>query len=455
MDPATQLFRPRKRKASRLQAGSELADRYDWAAVLGLVLFLGLVYLGPLLTYRTTLDNGADSSIRQTGYLIALGLSVYAVRGNGGKWRDFILPGPVIATLLWCWASVFWAVDFDISLRRMFLTTLVVCTVFWSVKATGYDRTLAVVRGTLTVLLVANFVTVLVDPELGLHDDSPAMSLLGPMWRGLMAHKNFAGAACAVTIILFLLDNEKMPKYYRWSVLLGSAVFLYATQSKTSAGMIFVAVLAGWVFQKFSGRLRSILIVLILTLTGTFYIVGQIYAEVIKDDLLGPAAFTGRGLIWRAMLNYSADHPMLGAGFESFWNIGPSSPIYQYGTGFATMVTVGHNGYLDLLITVGYPGLILCVFSLMIWPLVQLLITPQLVARRAGLVCALLTFCIGHNFTESSLYERDALVGVVLLLVATLVQFLPVNVSRESRSRQDSQDVMRVMRRRRRSSRAH
>lgn len=451
MDPATQLFRPRKRKSRKIETVLELTDRYDWAAVIGMALFLIMVFLGPLLTYRTTLDGGADNSIRQIGYIIASGLSFYAVRGNSQNWMAFAIPLPIVLTMVWCWLSITWAVDFDNSLRRVFLTTIVICTVFWSVKATGYDRTLMIIRGALAILLVVNFVTVFVNPELGIHDDGPAQPIFGQMWRGVMAHKNFAGAACAITIILFLFDSDKMPAYYKWGVLAGSAVFLYATQSKTSAGMIFAALLAGWVFQKSAGRMRSILIFLILTGVGTVYVVGQIYADVIKDEYLGPAAFTGRGLIWKALLDYSADHPILGAGFESFWNIGAVSPIFQYGTGFTTTVTVGHNGYLDLLVTIGYPGVILAVVSLMLWPMVQLLITPQLVAKRAGLTCALLTFCIGHNFTESSLYERDALVGVALLLVAALVQYLPVSALRISRTKQDSQDLMRTMRKRARS----
>lgn len=454
MDPASQLFRPRKRKSKpdKFSGVAEWGDSHSWAALISMALFLVLVFIAPLLTYRATPGDDGDSSIRQIGYAAALLCAGYGMYGTVRKPLDYLVPIPILITLGWCWLSVLWAVDSDTSLRRVILTTLVVFTTFWSTRALGYDKVLAVVRAALTLLLIANYIAVYANPELGTHLENPLRTFWGPWWRGIMAHKNFAGAASALTILFFLFDAKKVPATYKYPVIFFSGIFLYASQSKTSAGMVGIAILSGVVFKWFSGRLRNILIFLIVMFTGIFYVVEQIFADVIRDEYLGPTAFTGRGQIWSTMLRYSADHPLLGAGFESFWNIGPASPVYHYGTGFTTVVTVGHNGYLDLLVTIGYPGLILAVYSLMIWPMMRLLVVPELLVERAGLICALLIFCIGHNFTESSLYERDAFVGVTLLFVTAVIKFFPANAKKKSRTSEDSRDVMRTMRRRRRRS---
>lgn len=426
----------------------------ELALLVSAVIFLTLVCLAPLLTYHPDVGPDTDSSVRQYGYILALGLAAYGAWNEFGSKTRYLLPFTIVLALAWCWASVLWAVDRDNSLKRVFLTTDVILTSFWLVRALGGTKMLFLLRMAMVILLVANFLAVIFMPSLGIHPsaDNKAYTVFGGMWRGIMAHKNFAGAACALTILLFSLDCRPVPMRYRMAVIGASALFLYASQSKTSVGMVAISLLAGYILRKFSGRWRVILMLGLVVGTSVIYTLLQVYADQLSTQVLGPTAFTGRGQIWHALLNYSADHPLEGAGFESFWNIGPQSPIYQYGLGFTTTVTVGHNGYLDLLVTIGYPGLILAIISMMVVPLVRVLITTGSVVERSSLIGALLVFCIGHNFTESSLYERDAMVGVFLILAAAMAQDLPFRLVGKSRSQSDAEQVMRAVRRRRRRS---
>lgn len=453
-DPAPQLLVPRKRKVDRKRWFLDMLEGQETTVLIAAVLFCLLAGLAPLLTYHPEVGQDTDSSIRPYGYIIALLLTAYGARNTFDSWTQYLVPYPIMITLLWCWASTLWAIDPDNSLKRIFLTTDVILTTFWLTRAMGGTSFLMLLRAAMVVLLVANFLAVLVAPDLGIHppEDNKAYTIFGGMWRGLMAHKNFAGAACALTIVLFAFDCRDWPAKYRLLIVFFSAIFLYASQSKTSMGMTLVALLSGYVLEKSSGRMRVFLIFGVLIATVLFYILTAIYADALKVELLGPTAFTGRGQIWRMLLNYSSDHPLLGAGFESFWNIGPESPVYQYGLGFTTKVTVGHNGYLDLLVTIGYVGLALAIFSMMLVPLGQVLLSSKSVTRRSSLVGALLTFCIGHNFTESSLYERDALVGVFLVVAAALASDFPLGLTSYAKSgrEKDAQDVMRAVSRRRR-----
>lgn len=455
MNLSSELFSPQKRNVASLLGLDPHKRHRDTPSLVAFVAFLILVFVAPLLTFRPSAAATDDSSIRQIGYVLTLMLAAYGARNRLNNWENYIIPLPIFLTLLWFWASTVWAIDPANSLRRTFLTTIVVLTAFWTVRPLGYERTIATLRIALAVLLVVNILVVYLDPVTGVHQgsDNKSYTIFGGMWRGIMVHKNFAGAACAITILLFLFDAKSISPAYKAAVISASCVFLYASQSKTSMGMTLIAILAGLVFKFFTGRLRNIFIALIIFGTAVFYVVMQIFADQIKNDFLGPTAFTGRGHIWMSLINYSNDNPWLGSGFGSFWNIGFASPIYKYGSGFTTQVTVGHNGYLDLLITTGYPGLVLAVFSLTLWPIFRTLATPQLIADRAGLICALLVFCVGHNFTESSLYDRDALVGVTLLFTAAIAQYFPSARIRKRSGGKDaskdaSRELMRTLRKR-------
>lgn len=452
-DPASQLYRPRQRKVERKTGAFDIREKHEIAAIVGSALFIALVCLAPLLTYHPEVGVDTDSSIRQYGYILALLCVGYGAYPVFSSWTRYVLPASILLTLVWCWCSVGWAVDPNNSFKRVFLTTDVIVTSFWMVRALGGTKMLFLLRIAMAILLAVNFLTVILAPDLGIHPaaDNKAYTIFGGMWRGVMAHKNFAGAACALTIVLYAFDCRGITMKYRAVVIALSCVFLYASQSKTSAGMAVIALLAGYILRKFSGRLRILLILFLVVLTAAVNILVQMYADELGTQVLGPTAFTGRGQIWHALLNYSADHPLLGAGFESFWNIGPQSPIYQYGTGFTTLVTVGHNGYLDLLSTIGYPGLLLAVMSMMMIPLLRVLVSSDIIVARSTLVGALLIFCVGHNFTESSLYERDALVGMFLAISAALAQDFPLRLAGpRARADNDARDVMKAVRRRRR-----
>jgi O-antigen ligase len=147
------------------------------------------------------------------------------------------------------------------------------------------------------------------------------------------------------------------------------------------------------------------------------------YVDGINRLYLEPTTFTGRGQIWTSLLMYWKDHPIFGSGFESFWNIGGSSPIFMYGHGYVTTITVGHNGYIDLLATVGLPGTLLIVWAVLLWPLLRIISSERVDNDKGALLCAMVLFCMGHNITESSLFERDAFIGVFAIFAAAFASY--------------------------------
>ena len=117
-----------------------------------------------------------------------------------------------------------------------------------------------------------------------------------------------------------------------------------------------------------------------------------------------------------------------------------------------TQITVGHNGYLDLLVTVGLPGLVIAVFALIIWPIWKLLADQSIKAEEGALISAMLIFCMGHNVTESSLLSRDALVGLFMVLAVAFVCAVGGRKVRSPKNTAAGDDLMRSLRKRRHAS---
>lgn len=411
---------PRRRRR-RSSSTKEFPVKTGWLVVAFLGL-LTLVLLGPLMTYFNEAEGGAGLLARQVGYVSIALLAVWSVRANKVPHRLRVVPWPILVALAWCWLSLSWAIDPRVALRRVLLLSIVIWSVFVMVRQLGYRSTLTLVRSALLLLLLANFVTVLFYPKTGVHQIDPLGedSLTGD-WRGLMGHKNMAGLVGALTILFFSFDTGKLPKVLQAAILALAGVFIWFAQSRTSVAVCLAAIGIGFVYSLYSFRWRPFAVggLIVCTLVGA--IIQNVYADPFLQIINDPAAFTGRTVIWSAMWAYYRNFPFFGAGYGSFWGIGPSSPINQYGRDWLLQVAEGHNGYLDLLVTIGPIGLALCVLAAFVWPVARLLNWRQSRGQTGALLMAIIIFMIGHNATESSLFDRDSIGQVFLMLSLAMI----------------------------------
>lgn len=390
---------------------------------------LALTLLGPAMTILADTAEGAGNTARQVGYLLVFVLAVVAMRPLRHPERLLVVPWPLVVALGWCWLSLVWAIDPGVGVRRLVLTTLVLWSVFALVRQIGYERTLLMVRGALILVLIANFATSLLFPVIGIHQLAEADGLAGD-WRGMMAHKNIAGLACALTIILFAFDRRTLPYWAMGGGIAGAALFLILSNSKTSIGLIAAALVLGFGVALFNRRFAAVLrpsrpvrtgivVALLAGLAALFHF--GVQSDAMLEYISDPGNLTGRTSIWVPMVRYYFSNPMLGAGYGSFWNINAASPIKADQQGWLLVVSQGHNGFLDLMITIGLPGLILVLAATLIWPLGRLLLRPGIRFAACALIASIVIFCIGHNGTESSLFDRDTIGQVFLMLALALL----------------------------------
>lgn len=396
-----------------------------WTLHLARVAFIALMTLALLGPWMTVNNEGIQTSIRQAGYGVVLVLSLIALRPWRHPERLLVVPWPILLALAWCWLTAFWMIEPAVGIRRLTLTTIVAWSLFALVRQLGAEQTVKILQIVLALMLAVNFVFVIFFPEIGAHPQSEG--LVG-RWRGFMGHKNFAGVPCALTVLFFLFAANRVHWAIRIAVCAGAGVFLIMSESKTSMGVGAVAVAGGLIFQFLAMHFEqqrlappaaawALLIIPAYTFVS-MAIDNAPYLEMVSD----PEGFTGRTQIWTALIKAYVEHPWFGIGYGSFWDLGPSGPIYNYATEASAWIanqSEGHNSYLDLLVQIGCIGTLIVLFAIAVWPTQRLLYGGNHPARP--LSAAIIVFALGHSFTESQMVDRDSLVQVFLMIAIGLL----------------------------------
>ena len=398
------------------------AQRRYVVANLTFPVFLWLVLIGtaPFQEWAFQTPIGQGDAINQILYVAVLLILAFGA-GMPSKRELLCVPAGLVILLGYCLLSVSWAVAPLASVRRVAQAAIVIWLVFRHVSDLGPARTLRLVRQAMIALLVINYLVVFLTP-FGVHAEvfGEQSSVVGD-WRGIIPHKNIAGAACSLTILLFLFDNRQFPRLVSAMVIVAATAFLIFTNSRTSEVMLVPSILLGFAIRPYTASHRTALGVFLLVAAAILLQILSANIAFLAEFLNDPGSLTGRGAIWPLLLDYAAEHPWTGAGFGSFWLIGDASPIWTLTTGWVAIYAPhGHNGFLDLLVTIGIPGLVLAVIALVVWPLLRLLLSVSIGKARRSLLLTLIAFCLGHNLTESSLLSGAAIVEVFLILAIAI-----------------------------------
>lgn len=417
---------------------------YQSVAIVATFALLAMMVAGPYMTFKPRPYTGEGSPLRQILYVTIFGMLLFAARVTARPARLLVLPLSLALALGWCWLSLTWAINLDVGSRRLFLTTLIALSVFIAVEQIGAAKTIGLMRWIMAITLAASYLAVVLFPSLGTHTAVVIEGfgldpgLIGD-WRGVFEQKNFAGAFFALTIFVFLFDARSVPLAIRVGVIGAAAFFLYRSGAKTSIYLLVPILALAWGYLFYNPRYRLPMLFVAITGLLMLAIVAVFLWARIAEPFSRPDGFTGRVQIWAILLAYWRDN-WFGSGFGSFWNIGNDSPVYRYvkSDSWLALVPIGHNGYLDLLAQTGLPGLVLVVAATLVFPLTKLFASPWVDRSRGALLLGITAFCAGHNMTETSLFDRDSIVQVLLMFAIAMISvecrpYAPSTVTRPSR----------------------
>ena len=396
-------------------------------AVLAYIAFLLLIFVGldafspPAAVSRFGGPSRGDA-MRQVSFLAVAGLIVFAAYKQLGLSMLRAIPVSMALLLGWCLASALWAADPGVVMRRAVLQSLIVCSALLSVETVGAKRAFEIWRVLLGIVLVVNLLSIPLIDAARHGADEIDTALIGN-WRGLYGHKNIAGAVSAVTVILFLFTKTGAKNWFGIVMAMAAAFFLVMTHSKSSMGFLVPALLAGLLYHLSwrDGLNRAILIVGTVLFACALGVWAVLDADTITRQFQNPEEFTGRAAIWAAEIAYIRDHPFLGSGFGTFADTGGASPLAGYiNSTWMQAVSHGHNGYLQLLVTIGGIGFVLVMAALVIRPLQRFWTLDGDNSAFKPMLFALFVFMVLHNIMESDFLEGGGAWVVLLLVMAAL-----------------------------------
>ncbi|MEZ5933588.1 MAG: O-antigen ligase [Alphaproteobacteria bacterium] len=261
---------------------------------------------------------------------------------------------PLVVLLLWVWCSVAWSIDPALSARRALGLTMFTLLACYTVIRHDTDWLLRVLSWMIVVILVLSVLFILGLPELSRMPDERGL-------RGVFTHKNGMGELLVIAAIILppAIRRRLVPAPVGWLGLGLAAALLLPVNSATATVVVLLIILTHVVLAVW--RLPSRLAMAITALAISAVTLGAAILlaniDVIFDALGRDTTLTGRVGIWQFARTMIEQKPLLGYGYNAFWER-PEFAQYAVDT-FGWIVPNAHNGYLDTLLSIGVIGLVL------------------------------------------------------------------------------------------------
>ncbi|MGB3190019.1 MAG: O-antigen ligase [Limnoraphis sp.] len=240
-------------------------------------------------------------------------------------------------------------------------------------------------------------------------------------FRGIFTHKNIFGRALVLGITIFLIAADVVPRR-KWIPRMGfglAIVLLPLVKSTSSIINTTILLTALFSYKTFRLRYRAMIpaFLMIVTLGMSVYFLYTEYSEEMFQAIGKDPSLTGRADIWFWVGEMIEKRPLLGYGFKAFWNglDGPSAYIIRAAR---WDVPYSHNGVLDLLLDIGYVGLLLYIMGFVIM-LVRSIRLARITSGLDGLwPLTYLTYIFLSNLSEGGLLGQNNLFWVLYTSLA-------------------------------------
>jgi exopolysaccharide production protein ExoQ len=357
--------------------------------------------------------------------LVAISI-VLAVR-NRYRLVRLTLPPHIIcllAYLAFAGASVLWALRPEVSFTRFMLQVMIVTSIV--LPGMLADRTVDMMRGVFLCFAFASILNVffVLEQHPMLNGDG---TIIG--YPGYFSFKGLLGECAAIT---FLLSLHEMlyPGLRRVAGTIVAVIaisLIFPSYSKGSFGIAIIAPLLALLTLIVGRKMRIspafVLLPLLLCYEVLSRIPGVDLVNRISWYLFGNYTLSGRTAIWDFVNEEIARRPLLGWGFQSFWQVGLDGPSIVDSPGWIGLLPSGHNGYLDVMLEIGYLGFpFLIIFIMATLHAIGRVADRNLV--RAWLVLSLALFIIFTNMLESEWMRGQDMQWVLfLILVAEIGRY--------------------------------
>jgi O-antigen ligase len=350
-------------------------------------------------------------------YAAILGLLLFRIDRLWRAWPAMLAMAALVGL---AFASRYWSIDFVTTMRRVIALGI----------SCGFALYLgAVFRGphlprllthTALFMAVGSLVMVFAFPSIGVHQYENA-----GLWRGLWYEKNQMGAVMVIgaTAAAACLASPDPRRLLPVLALVLSSGLVLATQSKTSLLCLLVGLglIGGFRAMRRGGPAVSVIAVWgAVVLAGAGVWLWQSHSVELLEALGKDPSLTGRTDIWDALMRKVADRPWTGYGYGAFWGrIGESVPADWVRKETGWTVPSAHNGWIDLLVQLGWPGAVLVGGLMAATALIALLRSAGSGVREGWWALGFLAAFFVLSLSESILLAHQGLPWVLFLAALT------------------------------------
>ncbi len=350
-----------------------------------------------------------------------------------GRWQRVAtvlrMNGPILLFFTYCAVSALWSDYPDVAFKRW--VKAVGDLVMVLIVLTDRERSTAIKR------LLARVSFLLMPISVLLIEYYPAMGRaympeIGQVASvGVTTNKNTLGMVCLVfgigCVWLFIRALRDNRHKVRQLVALGSILamvlwLLYMAHSATSLAC-FLLGSALIVFLNLPGRVRPVRVHLVIGAMIFSALLAlalpSLYTSAVHA-LGRSTGLTGRIQLWDVLLSMNTS-PWFGTGYSSFWL---GDRLQRLWTIFPWQPNEAHNGYLEILLNLGWAGIAL--FAMLLVRGYRNGIAAFRLNPEAGSLClAYIVVAVVYNFTEAA-FKMLSPVWIFFLLAIMAVPEVPV-----------------------------
>lgn len=397
---------------------------WEQAAAIVVIMMLTQAFIGPVFA-PTQEETPILRLVWLPVYAIIVGLIALRPAVLVRAWPAWLI---LAVLILQAFASKWWSIDPGVTQRRVIAMAISSAfAIYLGVAFNGRHLPRMLMLSAL-IMGLGSLVMVFVNPAIGVHQLENA-----GLWRGLWYEKNQMGLVMSAGAVAAAacLASEDRRRLLPAITLVVTTVLVLATQSKTSLLCLILGVgaVGGLWAMKRGGAAFSIVALwfgVVLTALAAFVFITD-PATVLKALGKDPS-LTGRTDIWEALMREVADRPWTGFGYQAFWGR-ESVPAAFIRAETQWPVPSAHNGWIDLLIQLGWPGAITVGFTVALATIVTVFRIPGAGNREGYFAAGYLLVFLLLSLSESVLLSHANLPWTLLLaILARALAFEPDRV---------------------------
>jgi exopolysaccharide production protein ExoQ len=304
-------------------------------------------------------DLGAVDPLNRALQLLLLGgCGLLALFTGWRAARVGVRLWPFLLVLALIIASAAWSQSSGHTIRRSLALMALVAFVVATGSLLGIGRFFRILMGVMAVLILASLAEAALRPSIGFDTGDYSNAI-----RGVFPQKNVTGMALLFTALAlsFLVLERGRLRWTDGAWLAALLVMLVLARSTTS--LLLTMVVAGLtllVLWAARGGLWGAVAALVAAvgLAAGLVVFAGIGMEGLFDLIGKDSSLTGRTFIWDGTWQIIAGRPLLGHGYAAFW-LENSRNVRSLAELVAWEVPNAHSGYLEVLLQLGWVGLVL------------------------------------------------------------------------------------------------